>query len=143
MMFRARTEAFLAVVVVAHAASVASAGRAEVVERASCGGVFYAPVAFANNIVYDNVSPGMGNQVGGNANCVWAYSDIGPQTIMGIGNINADPQFRDVASGDLHIGSESPARDTAGPEATVRFDFDLDAHPCGARPDMGADEVCP
>ena len=52
------------------------------------------------------------------------------------GNIYADPQLRDVASGDFRTGTESPARDRA------RADFappdDLAGHRRAPAPDIGA-----
>jgi hypothetical protein len=98
------------------------------------------PVTFSNNIVYANQVGGTRTQVGG-AMCSWSYSDVGPNTIAGTGNINADPLFANPTQGDFHLMPTSPARDAANPAATINVDFDGDARPQATRSDMGADEI--
>ncbi|MCW5802545.1 MAG: right-handed parallel beta-helix repeat-containing protein [Deltaproteobacteria bacterium] len=103
------------------------------------------PITFSNNIVFNNDSVVIGGnpvQVSG-ANCLWTFSNIGPQFVNGTGNINVDPQFVDVTSGDLHLKSTSPCMDAANPNANVPDDFDGDPRPQGAAHDIGADEVKP
>ncbi|MCA9680225.1 MAG: hypothetical protein H6708_05125 [Kofleriaceae bacterium] len=101
------------------------------------------PLVFENNIVYANVVQGSGTQIGDDADCSWRYSDIGPQTVAGTGNINADPLFVDPATRDFHLMAGSPAQDVADPAATDTVDIDGDARPQGDRADMGADEITP
>ncbi len=99
------------------------------------------PVATAipasNVIVYGN---GTALQVSGM--CSWTYSDIGQApTPGGMGNINMDPQFVNIAGGDYHIGAGSPCVNAGDPAASVGVDFDGDARPGGGGYDIGADEV--
>ncbi|MCW5808022.1 MAG: right-handed parallel beta-helix repeat-containing protein [Deltaproteobacteria bacterium] len=97
-------------------------------------------LTLSNNIVFDNQIGGGRSQVGG-VNCAWTFSDIGPDTVTGTGNINADPLFVNVVQGNFHIQSASPAKNAADPAATLSVDFDGDARPQGGRRDMGADEA--
>jgi len=101
------------------------------------------PLALTSSIVYGNEVAGTGTQVGGGGDCTWSYSDIGPDTVAGTGNINMDPDFIDAANRDYHLQASSPARDAADPSATAARDIDADARPEGAGFDMGADEVTP
>lgn len=98
------------------------------------------PVNFSSNIVYGNQIGGTRTQVGG-ANCNWIYSDIGPDTVSGTGNINADPLFMDPTQSNFHIQSTSPAKGTANPASTVHVDIDGETRPQGSGYDMGADEI--
>jgi hypothetical protein len=98
------------------------------------------PVTFSNNIVYDNQVGGGRTQVGG-MNCSWTYSDIGPDTVVGMGNINMTPMFKDLTRSDYHLQSGSPAKDAADPVASLAIDIDSDPRPQGTRRDMGADEI--
>jgi hypothetical protein len=100
------------------------------------------PVTFSNNIVYANQVGGDRTQVGG-SNCNWTYSDIGPDTVAGTGNINVDPLFVNLAQNDFHLTASSPAKDVADPAATQALDFDGDTRPQGSGRDMGADEYKP
>lgn len=106
-------------------------------------GLVAVPLTFSSNVVYDNLATGTGTQVGGDDQCAWTFSDIGPETIAGAGNINADPLFvaPDLESQDFHLQPTSPARNTADPESTLARDIDGDRRPAGERSDMGADEV--
>jgi hypothetical protein len=98
------------------------------------------PLVLSNNIVYGNQVAGAGAQVGGN-NCSFTYSDIGPQTVAGTGNIDMDPLFVDATSANYHLRPGSPAKDAADPGATLSVDIDGDTRPQRGRSDMGADEV--
>jgi len=117
----------------------ANAGIAGARTGVDCLQVFI-PLTFTSNIVYENTVAGTGTQVGGE-NCSWTYSDIGPETVDGTGNINSDPLFVDSANGDYHLQASSPAKNAADPKATVAVDIDGDARPNGLRADQGADEV--
>lgn len=103
-----------------------------------CGTVLV-PLVFSNNIIFGNVVAGVGKQIGG-ANCSATYSDIGPDTLAGTGNINMDPQFVNAAQGDYHLTAGSPCKDAADPAAVLGVDFDGDTRPQGSQRDMGADE---
>ena len=97
-------------------------------------------LTFSDNIVYGNVVAGAGTQVAG-TNCAWTYSDIGPDTVAGDGNLNADPSFMNAATSDFHITPGSPVIDQADPAAPDGFDVDNTPRPQGGRSDMGADEL--
>ncbi len=99
-------------------------------------------VTFSNNIVYGNQVSSGGTQVGG-TNCSWTYSDVGPDTVAGAGNIAADPTFVNVAQNNFHLMGTSPAKDVADPNATLAIDLDGDVRPQGSGRDMGADEYRP
>jgi hypothetical protein len=95
-------------------------------------------IAFENNIVFGNT----GTQVSG-LNCAWAYSDIGPDTVTGAGNVNIDPQYVNAAQGNYHLRASSPLINQADPGATLATDIDSNARPQGGRSDIGADEYMP
>jgi Right handed beta helix region len=97
-------------------------------------------VSFSDNIVYGNQVGGTRTQVGG-AMCAWRYSDIGPDTAPGMGNLAADPMFVNPGQNNFHLQNTSPAKDMADPDATLSVDFDGDARPQGLRRDIGADEI--
>jgi hypothetical protein len=99
-------------------------------------------ITFSSNIVYGNTVSAGGKQVDG-SNCSWTYSDIGPDTAAGTGNINADPMFVNPTTNDFHLGPSSPCRDVANPAATLAVDIDGDARPQGSGRDIGADEHRP
>lgn len=100
-------------------------------------------LVFSNNIVYANTISGTGTQVGGDVECTWRYSDIGPlgPAVPGTGNVNLDPMFVDVVDRDFHLAGNSPVRNIADPAATIDVDFDGDSRPLASGPDIGADEV--
>lgn len=98
------------------------------------------PQTFSNNIIFGNQGTGAGTQISG-SNCATAFSDIGPDTVAGTGNINLDPLFVNVAQSNFHLMGGSPAKDAADPAATLNIDFDGDARPQGPHSDIGADEV--
>lgn len=98
------------------------------------------PIALSNSIVYGNQVGGTRTQVGG-ANCNWTYSDIGPDTVSGAGNINSAPLFVDSTQNNFHIQPASPVKGKADPGATVHVDIDGETRPQGSGYDMGADEV--
>ncbi len=95
---------------------------------------------FSDNIIFGNQGAGSGTQISGN-NCATTFSDIGPDTASGTGNINADPLFVNVSQSNFHIMTGSPAKDVADPAATLHVDFDGDVRPQGVHSDMGADET--
>jgi hypothetical protein len=94
----------------------------------------------SNNIIFDNIVAGGGQQVGG-AHCLWTYSDIGPSTVTaGAGNLNVDPLFVNANGGNFHLQSSSPVIDKADPNSTLSIDIDGDPRPQGNGRDVGADE---
>lgn len=95
------------------------------------------PLVLTNSIVYDN---GAGLQVEG-GNCSWTYSDIGPTTASGTGNLNAPPLFVNAMQSNFHLQPGSPVKDAADPAASLAIDIDGDPRPQGDRRDMGADEI--
>lgn len=100
------------------------------------------PITFSNNIIYANQALGGGAQVGG-TNCAWTYSNIGPGSLGGTGNLDVDPRFVNVMQNDFHIGPGSLVIDRADPAATVGIDFDGELRPLGDGRDIGADERAP
>jgi hypothetical protein len=106
----------------------------------TCGTVLV-PLVFSSDIVYANIVSGGGVQLGGSANCSTTYSDIGPDTTPGTGNINLDPMFVSPLQANFHLKVTSPVKDVADPAATLIDDIDGDARPQGPRHDMGADEI--
>jgi hypothetical protein len=97
------------------------------------------PLNFANSVIFQNASPA---QVDG-TNCTWTYSDVGPLSVPGTGNINIDPMFAAPVQGNFHLMNASPARRAADPMAALTGlaakDFDGDTRVSPA--DMGADQV--
>jgi hypothetical protein len=98
-------------------------------------------LSFSSSIVYGNQVSGAGTQVGGDDDCRWTYSIVGPQGIAGDTNLASDPLFVNPGGGDFHIRTNSPAKNTADPAATIRIDIDGDRRPQGPYADRGADEV--
>lgn len=102
------------------------------------------PPVTANNIVWDNTSGTGKLQIGGN--CNWTYSDIGDPgnttPPAGTGNVGTYPSFMNPGS-NYRLNSDSPARNTADPSATVTVDLDGIVRPLENRSDMGAYEFKP
>ncbi|MCB8945724.1 MAG: right-handed parallel beta-helix repeat-containing protein, partial [Ardenticatenaceae bacterium] len=59
--------------------------------------------------------------------------------------ITADPQFINLATGNLHLTPASPNRNAGNPAtpASVNLDFDMEARPNEGTVDIGADEFYP
>jgi titin len=87
-----------------------------------------------NSVVWGNTTPG--DMLGLGTFSV-SYSDI-EGGWMGTGNIDADPEFADPASGDYHLGVGSPCIDkgTSAGAPTA----DIEGTPRDTAPDMGAYE---
>jgi len=84
----------------------------------------------ANCISWGNSAP-TGPELLGDIDA--GFSDIGGGW-PGMGNLNVDPQFRNVASSDFHLAGSSPARN-AGSNGLVTFDFfDLDGNGVALEP---------
>jgi hypothetical protein len=118
----------------------ANVGPATINTGVTCGTVLV-PLTFSNNIIYANIVSGGGLQVGGSANCLTTYSDIGPGGISATGDINLDPMFAGPTQGNFHLMNSSPCKDAADPASTISDDIDGDTRPQGPRRDMGADEI--
>lgn len=118
----------------------ANVGNATINSGVSCGTVV-APITFSSNIIFGNVVSGGGRQLGGSVNCLATYSDIGPDAILGTGNINVDPLFVNLLQSNFHLQSSSPVKDAADPAASLAVDIDGDTRPQGDGRDMGADEI--
>jgi hypothetical protein len=104
----------------------------------NCSQVSFA-ISLANNIVYaNNALVRDAVQISG-TNCPPTFSNIGPTSMTGLGNINTDPLFVDVRKNDFHLQATSMAKDAADPKATQTTD--IDNQPRDVRRDMGADEV--
>jgi len=72
--------------------------------------------------------------------CSAMYSNISNATLIN-GNFDADPQFLDAATRDLHIAQTSPCVDS-GLNQTLAFrDIDGEPRPTGLGVDVGADET--
>jgi len=99
---------------------------------------FGEPVVLVNSIIYDN---GWGDAIHvPDPNLIQAiYSDIeGGWT--GVGNIDANPSFVDLANGDYHLQAWSPCIDAGTAEGASDHDLEGDLRPQNAGYDMGADE---
>jgi predicted outer membrane repeat protein len=83
-----------------------------------------------NSIVWANASGAFGGQVGGDLIHV-TYSCI-QWGAAGLGNINGDPQFADLAGGDVSLTLGSPCIDAANPSQPL--DADLTPADMGALP---------
>ncbi len=69
--------------------------------------------------------------------------DIGVAStfVIGTGNLSVDPQFVNLAAGDVHLTAASPCRHAGAVVAALPpFDFEGDPRVVGPAPDMGADE---
>lgn len=70
------------------------------------------------------------------AGCALVSSIVGPTAVAG--SSNADPRFVDLANGDFHLQSTSPARDVL--DMGPMTDFAGNPRPLGGRYDQGAYE---
>jgi predicted GH43/DUF377 family glycosyl hydrolase len=71
-------------------------------------------------------------------NCDITYSDV-QEGLAGSGNISVDPKFVHRATGNYHLGMDSPAIDAGTGAGAPTADFEGDPRPPDAV-DMGADE---
>ena len=71
------------------------------------------------------------------------YCDLEGATPAGVGDIDADPLFADLAAGDLHLTAGSPCLHAGDPDPSGLPTVDLDGDPrqVGAVVDIGADEA--
>ncbi|MEO8703565.1 MAG: choice-of-anchor Q domain-containing protein [Kofleriaceae bacterium] len=102
-------------------------------------------VTFASNIIFGNTTgTGTPIQVGGDSDCAFEFSNIGPQNAGGTMNFVEDPLFVEPGvMNDYHLMAGSPAIDKAKPGSTVTDDIDGEAtRPTGSGDlrDVGADE---
>ena len=101
-------------------------------------------VELINCIVWGNTA-GLGNANIGSDGTVFVNDSDAQGGWAGTGNINSDPMFVNIATGDLHLTHASPCIDTGTPSYPPRFTFpttDLDGgkRTIGIKPDMGAYE---
>lgn len=79
----------------------------------------------------------------GEAPCNPTYSlfSEGDELVAGMGNLQADPLFANISSGDYHLQLGSPAINAGNPFASI--ETDIDGQPrevSNSSPDIGADE---
>jgi hypothetical protein len=92
---------------------------------ATGGGIYdsgYGPSAVDYNDVWNNTNGG--------------YVNVTP----GAHDISADPRLVDPDAGDFHLAADSPCIDAGDPANYPPTDFEGEARPNGAAPDIGADE---
>jgi hypothetical protein len=127
--------------------NVAASASAQAIQ---CGVV--TPMVARNNIVWGNgLDLATALQVTGNANCTFAFSDIGPiGTVPAGSNMTDYPQFQDPPPPGklLHLMSTSPVRGKADPSSDLNglAKLDIDGDPrvsrgAGMGADMGADQT--
>jgi len=93
-----------------------------------------------NSIIWGNSAPSTTNLSG---QPVVSYSNI-QGGFSGTGNIDTDPLFADLGSGDFHLSDSSPCIDAGDPaHHPAPGETDIDGQPrlFGGRVDMGADEM--
>jgi len=106
------------------------------------GGIYcdaYGGMTITNCIVRSNKAP-QGAQISGTSSVTYSNVEGG---WFGIGNIDANPLFADLASGDYHLSAGSPCIDTGDPQYVPyagQTDCDNEPRVMGLRADMGADE---
>ncbi|SHN47508.1 right-handed parallel beta-helix repeat-containing protein [Cryptosporangium aurantiacum] len=106
----------------------------------------YTNVAIYNNTIYRNgraairVDNGtVSNSVATN-NIVYGNPLYDVPGITMSNNLTSDPEFVDLAAGDVRLKESSPAIDAATPARAPAFDVTGAARPVGAGPDLGAYE---
>lgn len=109
-------------------------------------------VTVKNSIIYGNTSGDTGPNISGSPTVT--YSDI-EGGYAGTGNINSDPLFTSFTagdkaanndpktSGDFHIQSGSPCRNTGTNTGAPADDIDGNSRPQEGTTDMGSDEYVP
>jgi hypothetical protein len=99
---------------------------------------------FENNIFFASAGAAVSNVVLPRT-CMFANNIMFPQTTVIANNTIADPKLVDVAQGDYHLQTSSPAINTAIPSTGLgtNHDFDGTARPQGAALDIGAFERGP
>jgi hypothetical protein len=93
----------------------------------------------SNSIIWGNSAPSATNIYG---QALVSYSNI-QGGFSGAGNIDTDPLFADLDSGDYHLSASSPCIDAGNPAYhPAPGETDIDGQPrlFGERVDMGADE---
>lgn len=117
--------------------------------RARDGGALFigeeAEPSFLNSIAWNNTEDGLPGQFAPDSASIFIkYSDI-EGGWQGSGNIDADPDFRNMASGDLHLTPGSPCRNAGTMDwkpARLDIDGELRPDPRSGIVDIGMDEYC-
>ncbi|MBU0580371.1 MAG: hypothetical protein KKA19_04260 [Candidatus Margulisbacteria bacterium] len=122
---------------------------------ASDGGGFYNQIGLyygMNNIFWNNSAGGNGNQFFNNSGTINAtYTDFGNNGIAGVTfnydsldhNITENPQFVDLAGGNLRLGDDSPCAEVGSSFLYIQIDSDIEGNvrPRGNKYDLGAFEA--
>ncbi|HEX3761607.1 MAG TPA: right-handed parallel beta-helix repeat-containing protein [Kofleriaceae bacterium] len=99
------------------------------------------PLVATSNLVWSNGAIPLTDAEVVGTQCSFMYSDVGPAVISGVTNISMDPGFKDLAGGNLHLNSGSPALGKADPTISLGglAAKDIDGEARVARTGMGAD----
>ncbi|GAA3398360.1 right-handed parallel beta-helix repeat-containing protein [Cryptosporangium minutisporangium] len=106
----------------------------------------YSDVAIYNNTIYRNGRAAIRLNTGSVTKSVATNNIIYGNPLYDVpgitmsNNLTSDPEFVDLAAGDVRLKESSPAIDAATPGRAPAFDLTGAARPVGAGPDLGAYE---